>query len=276
MRKSWLLALVFSLVSVLYADVMEDSIRNFIGDDIYRVNQNFIQRIFQDRQKFYEDGYLNYKKILETLKNNGLLKLKFDSPKEVNIVFYSPTSPIFLLRTVNSVLASMGYSYFEVKRAEYEDGFSTIVFGFMGEYMIDPLIMIDEMNKRGYIFDRVRKLNAQAWQYDVTLIDSKIGNAYGIDIGDSLDLKEVGGEYWLQTPDISGNINIVAKSNDWQPKIVFFDKNLQIIDILKKKSSVKNITFNILRNVRFILVSDVRNPVAIKNGIRVEMKAFKE
>ena len=61
----------------------------------------------------------NHKKILETLKNNGLLKLKFDSPKEVNIVFSSPTSPIFLLRTVNSVLASMGYSYFEIHYTLY-------------------------------------------------------------------------------------------------------------------------------------------------------------
>lgn len=277
MKKVFLFILVFCLgFGATGIELLDKRIRNFIGDDVYRVNQNFIQKIFQNPEDFYEDGFLNHKKILETLKNNGLLKLKFDSPKEVNIVFSSPTSPIFLLRTVNSVLASMGYSYFEVKKAEYDEGLSSIVFGFMSEYMIDPLIVIEEMNKRGYIFNNVYKLNAQAWQYDVTLIDSKIGNAYNIDIGDSLDLKEVGGEYWLQIPEVSGNINITTKVSDWKPKIVFFDKNLQIIDILKKESNVKSITFNVLKNIRFILISDVQNPIVIKNGIKVDFKGFKE
>ena len=267
-----IIACIISLFFLCQADALNDRIKNFIGDDIYRINQNFIDKIFQNHQDFLVDGILNHRKILENLKTNGLLNLKFDSPKEVNIVFSSQTSPIFLLRTVNGVLASMGYSYFEVKKAEYDDNLSTIVFGFMSEYMIDPLIVIEEMNKRGYIFADVKRLNAQAWQYDVSLIDSRLSNAKNIDLGDSLELKEVGGEYWLQLPDISGNMEIQVQASDWHPKIVFFDKNLQIIDILKKESSSKNITFNVLKDVRFILVSDLQNPIVLKTGIRVIFK----
>lgn len=265
---------ILFLTGICWADFLDDKIKNFINEDAYRVNKNFIDKIFFNRQAFFQDGVIDNKKVLETLKSNGLLNLKFNSPKEVNIIFSSKTSPIFLLRTVNSVLASMGYSYFEVKKAEYDEGRSSIIFGFTSEYMIDPLIILEEMNKRGYIFNDVQKINEQAWGYDVTLFDSRLANAKNIELGDSLDLKEVSGEYWLQISDIGGNMNIISNSAEWKPKIVFFDKNLHIVDILNKKTSINNITFNVLKDVRFILISDTRSSTILKSGIRVEFNHF--
>ena len=276
MWKKISLTLVLVVAQFCYGDFLDDRIQNFIGEDVYKINRNFIDKIFQDKQLFFQDGVLDNKKILETLKSNGLLNLKFDSPKEVNIIFSSHTSPIFLLRTVNSVLASMGYSYFEVKKAEYDGGIASIMFGFASEYMIDPLIILEEMNKRGYIFNDVKKINQQAWEYDVTLFDPRLSNAKNIEPGDTLDLKEVSGEYWLQISDVWGNMSITANNVDWRPKIVFFDKNLQIIDILQKQTNIASITFNVLKDVRFILISDSKNPTALKGGIKVEFSDFKE
>ncbi|WP_104696778.1 MULTISPECIES: hypothetical protein [unclassified Helicobacter] len=276
MQKIRLFIFIFVFLNICYGDYLSDKIKNFVGENTYRVNRNFIEKIFVNRQDFFQNGIVDSKKVLETLKSNGLLSLKFDSPKEVNIIFSSQTSPIFLLRTVNSVLASMGYSYFEVKKADYDNGFASIIFGFTSEYMIDPLIVLEEMNKRGYIFNDVRKINEQAWEYDVTLFDSRLLNARNIDLGDSLELREVSGEYWLQISDTSGNISIVANSAEWKPKIVFFDKNLHIIDILKKQTSINNITFNVLKDVRFILISDLRSPTILRSGIRVEFSEFSE
>ncbi|CBG39955.1 putative hypothetical periplasmic protein [Helicobacter mustelae 12198] len=263
------------LLQGLFADFLLDKVQNFAGESVFQVNRNFIDRLFENREAFFRDGVLDNKKILETLKNNGLLNLKFDAPKEVSIMFSSHTSPIFLLRSVNSTLASMGYSYFEVKKAEYNEGVARIVFSFMSEYMIDPLIVIDEMNKRGYIFNNISRINMQAWEYDVNLLDSKLPNAHNVEIGDNFEIKEVSGEYWLQTPDVSGNMNIIANTTEWHPKIIFFDKNLHIIDILKKEESLNNLTFNILKEVRFILVSDNQNPIVLKNGIKVMFSSFK-
>ncbi|MCE3036215.1 hypothetical protein LW135_00010 [Helicobacter sp. faydin-H20] len=255
-------------------DFLFDRVRNFVGDEVFKINKNFIEKLFSQQQIFFRDGVLDNKKVLETLKNNGLMSLKFNSPKDVSIVFSSHTSPIFLLRSVNNALASMGYSYFEVKKAEYENNISKIIFSFTSEYMIDPLIVIEEMNKRGFIFNKVKRINMQAWEYDVDILDSKIANAKSIEIGDSLDLKEVSGEYWLQIFEISGNMNITANSIDWKPKIIFFDKNLHIIDILKKEEVMTNIAFNVLKDVRFILISDAQNPINIKNGIKVIFSGF--
>ncbi len=267
--------IIFSL-NFCFADFVEDKIRNFIGEGPYKINKNFIDKIFQNRQAFFQDGMVDNKKILENLKSNGLLNLRFDLPKEVNIIFSSHTSPIFLLRTINSVLASMGYSYFEVKKAQYDEGLTSIVFSFASEYMIDPLIVLEEMHKRGYIFNDVKKINDQAWEYDVTLVDSRLANAKNIEIGDSLELKEVSGEYWLQISEGSGNVSVIANNHEWKPKIVFFDKNLQIIDILKKQTSINTIAFNILKDIRFILISDFQNPAVLKSGIKVEFNSFEE
>lgn len=267
--------IVLFLTQIHGSEFLFEKIQNFIGDDVFRVNKNFIEKLFSRKEDFFRDGVLDNKRILETLKSNGLLNLKFDTPKEVSIIFSSHTSPIFLLRSVNNALASMGYSYFEVKKAEYIEGVAQIVFSFTSEYMIDPLIVLEEMNKRGYIFNEIVRINTQTWEYNVNLFDSKLSNAKNIELGDDIEIKEVSGEYWLQISDVSGNLNIVSNTAEWKPKIIFFDKNLHIIDILKKEEALSNITFNILKDVRFILITDAQNPVVIKNGIRVIFTGFK-
>ncbi|MDU7693644.1 MAG: hypothetical protein E7K04_05325 [Helicobacter sp.] len=247
---------------------LERKIRNFLGESSFLLNKNFIKSIFKKEEDFYNDGKIDNKKVLSSLKRNGLLNLRFDKPREVNITFNSKTNPIFLILSINSTLQTIGYSYFEIKNASQLDGITRIEISLLSEYMIDPLVIIEELNKRGYIFEDINRPNQESFEYDLRLFDSRLPNARAINIGDSLNLRDVNGEYWLSIRENS-KMSIRSNSPKWHPKIVFFDKDLKIIDVLKREDVLSQISFLIPNGVRFLLISDLNNTSTLRNGIKI-------
>ncbi|WP_095294072.1 hypothetical protein [Helicobacter sp. 13S00482-2] len=253
--------------------MLDEKVQNLIGIQSYNVNKNFINRIFENRDSFYLDGRLDIKKVVTTLKDNGLLILKFNQPGDLNITFASQTTPIFLARSINSALSSMGYSYFAVSQAQYKKGMSKIVFSFSTEHALDPSIIINELAKRGYIFLDIKRNSISDWEYDVELIDPKLANTKEIQAPQTLEVTEVSGEYWFSVKG-KGNITIISNNNSWRPRIVLYDKNLQIINLITQSATAKEITLTILEGVGFIMVTDAQNPAIIKNGIKVDFQNF--
>ncbi|PAF52782.1 hypothetical protein [Helicobacter sp. 13S00477-4] len=257
---------------MVFGDALDDKIQNLIGMQSYNVNRNFIDRIFQNKNDFYTDGRIDIQKLMATLKDNGLLVLKFKEPAELNVAFVSQTTPIFLTRSINSTLSSMGYSYFAVSKAEYIDGIAKITFSFSTEHALDPSIVINELLKRGYFFTDIKRNSIYDWEYDIELIDPKLANAREISSADGIiDVRDVSGEYWFSTQD-SGNIAIKAKTSSWHPRIILYDKNLQIINLINQTTPTNKITFSLLDGVRFIMISDTQNPAIIKNGIQIQFE----
>lgn len=267
--------LIFFAISVwfLHADILDEKVQNLIGMQSYNVNKNFIDRIFADRESFYSDGRLDIKKVVTKLKDNGLLILKFNEPGDLNITFASQTTPIFLARSVNSALSSMGYSYFAVSQAEYSKGMSKITFSFSTEHALDPSIIINELAKRGYIFLDIKRNSISNWEYDVELVNPKLANTKQLEAPQTLQTTEVSGEYWFSIKG-NGNITITANNSAWRPRIVLYDKNLQIINLITQSATTKQITLTILDGVSFIMVTDVQNPAIIKNGIQIDFQNF--
>lgn len=269
-KKLCLCLFVFGFV---WGDVLDDKVRNLIGDRFYSLNKNFINRLFKDKDDFYDKDVINIKKVVEILRDNGLIILKFDKPSDLNITFISQTTPIFLARSINSALSSMGYSYFAVSKAQYVEGVATITFSFSTEHALDPSIIISELNKRGYIFNDIKRKSITNWEYNLKLMEPRLANAKDIYPSDIVEVSEVSGEYWFALHD-GGNMTIITKARDWRPRIVFYDKNLQIVDLITQNTPSHKVTFSLLDGVSFVMVSDIQNPANIKNGIRVEFKSL--
>lgn len=265
------------LISVsLWGDEVDESIENFIGKDSFYTNQNFINRLFRDKQKFYiSEQNIDYFAVLKTLKDNGLLELVFKQPSEVRIRFIAKTKPIFLTRLVNSTLSSLGYSYFTVAKARYSQEQSDLTFLLVTEHIVDPVVMLNELKKRGLNAKRVYRENAFDWVYDLNIQDWTMVNATILDTTTRLELKNISGEYWFVAKS-AGSLKITKKNNriDWYPRIVLFDKNLQILEIITQESLAKSAEITINDKTAFVMVTDLNNPARLKYGITIQFTPF--
>ncbi|RDU63135.1 hypothetical protein [Helicobacter sp. MIT 14-3879] len=272
MVRIFIFALLFVIV---YAEnnlsAIDTKVINLIGENSYIRNKSFINKLFSSKDSFYKNGNLDIYKVISTLKNNGLLKLKFKAPQEFNAIFIAQTSPIFLLKAINQSLSYMGYSYWLPSEVEYIEDISKIKISLTTEHIIDPLIMLNELAKSGFASINIAQNTQNEWEYNLVLTDSKIPDSTFIANGNSLDISEVTGQYWLEVG-AKGRLEVSTLNNkSFNPKIIFFDRNLNILDVqeLSKRSSFN---VSIINNTKFIKIKDSISDVNLKSGINVKLR----
>lgn len=266
-----MLMLCFGISLAENISVLDSKIINLIGENSYNRNKSFINKIFSPKDSFYQNGNLDIYKVISILQNNGLLKLKFASPREFNAIFIAQTSPILLLKTINQSLSYMGYSYWIPSEAEYENEISKMKISLTTEHIIDPIILLNELKKSGFVVMNIIQNSQNEWEYHLLAASSKIPNATFISKGNSVNIYEVSGQYWLEVGSL-GRLEVSSINNKaFNPKIVFFDKNLNILDI-QELSKRKNFDVSIIDNTKFIKISDQILNSNLKSGLNIKLK----
>ncbi|BEG56422.1 Putative periplasmic protein [Helicobacter sp. NHP21005] len=257
------------LCALLSADALDSKIKNLMDRSFYQINKNFIHRVFQDRASFYDRGALQIRKVLTTLKENGLLPLKFNHPSLLQVRFVAKTSPLLLLKTVQSVLSSMGYAYFSVLQVQHQANTSSAIFTLNTEYALDPTLAARLFAKYGFDLVDLGRKNVKEWTYAFRVLTPRLAHATPlIPTGHALELKEISGEYWLDITS-PGHLVVFARSAEWQPQVSLFDSSLHILKYMAAENPTEKVSLHIGDEVRFVRVSDVNNPLVLKGGIKV-------
>lgn len=271
-RFMWIFALCVGFSVAFSAEsALDTKIINLIGEADYNRNKSFIAKIFTPTSNFYQSGNLDIYRVISVLQNNGLLKLKFSAPQEFSAVFVAQTTPIILLKTINQSLSTMGYSYWIPSEAVYENDTTTIRISLNTEHIIDPIILINEISKNGFVVVNINRSKQNEWEYSLSLANSKIPNSTFVAKGNNLNIYEVSGQYWLEVGGL-GRLEVQSINNkNFNPKVVFFDKNLNVLEI-QELSRGQKFDISIVDNTKFIKISDSVLNSNIKAGLNVRLK----
>lgn len=252
--------------------VLQSRILNILGENYYNRNRSFINKIFSNEEYFYQNGSLDMYKVVSTLQTNGLLKLKFPKPQEFNVVFISKTSPIFLLRSINKSLSYMGYYYWITNEASYQEDMSKIKVSLITEHIIDPIALLNELSKNGFVSSNITRKSDNEWWYHLSLPNPKLPDAKFISKGNSINITEIVGEYWIEIGSYNGRLEVsTLNSRNFNPRIIFFDKNLNILEV-QTLSRRNNLNVNIIENTRFIQIKDSESLSNLKGGVNIRFK----
>lgn len=252
--------------------VLQSRILNILGENYYNRNRSFINKIFSNEEYFYQNGSLDMYKVVSTLQTNGLLKLKFPKPQEFNVVFISKTSPIFLLRSINKSLSYMGYYYWITNEASYQEDISKIKISLITEHIIDPIALLNELSKNGFVSSNITRKSDNEWWYHLSLPNPKLPDAKFISKGNSINITEIVGEYWIEIGSYNGRLEVsTLNSRNFNPRIIFFDKNLNILEV-QTLSRRNNLNVNIIENTRFIQIKDSESLSNLKGGVNIRFK----
>ncbi|RDU62704.1 hypothetical protein CQA53_09115 [Helicobacter didelphidarum] len=271
----------FSLGFFCYSQTLQQKIQTLIPQNTYQTNENFIKKIFSNEKNFYDNGNLNVSKIISTLKNNGLLSLKLSKPSDISISFRinfagiqtdSLPSFMFLSYATSNLLTSMGYSYFYTSQAKKDHDRISLTYMLNTESNIDPVVVINNLSKRGYRIVNVTRDSPLHWIYDVSLRQSSLVNADIVKQGES-ELSKINGKYWLTLNDI-GVLNIAPRESGvkWYPKILIFDANMDVIDSVMLTNATDNYKIQITNQAQYIMITDNYNANILRNGIMLNFQ----
>ncbi len=267
------ICLILVSTVALYAQSFNQRIVNIIGYEEYNVNKTLIDHLFSDKAAYYQDGYVNYIALMEKLKANGLLNVGLNEPQNVSITFHINYDPIKSLKIISDSLKSLGYYYYFTKNLIYDEDKNTIwSINLKTETAIDPLMLSKELAKNNCSFDDIRKEGDTKWVYDINTSGSILSKAKLISANERVYFRKPLKPYLISL-DKASELLIESKiGNQWFPNIVFYDKHLNILNIVKKDNETKSLQLDIPEETEYIKIDDLYTLTNIKRGLSVMIK----
>ena len=271
MFKNLLLIFIFCFTA-LNGSIIEDKIENLIGQKKYKIHQNLIGMLFKKESKYLINDQINYYNLFKELKSNGLLNLSFNKPKDVIIEFKSLCKSLKSYKILLDTMRYLGYRHFFTKSLSRENDVLTWKITFRTEYMLDPVVLLKELQLKNCKILNVENRSSNYWYYELDFKDSILNRSVKIENNERVKFHKPLKPYMLNIQEAS-SLEVKSHSlNRWFPSISFFDKDLLILKVFKRDRVYKGYKIKIPKNTKYIKIDDLYNLINIKRGLTITVR----
>lgn len=270
MVKKVLFFAFFSLFSLLNAQEVRatnpllQKVQSLVDTKTYTENRAFIEIVFSPASDFYTSERIDVVKVVENLKENGLLTIFFKTPKELTLHFQTSGTPLFFVKIMSDTLRNMGYYRYVTKESASNEREFKWSISLSAEYVTDPLVLQKELHKSGCELVDIERTSATEWTYVIDMQNGHL-DAEILAYPEPLELKRSLYSYWI---DVSGVQKIEIKSsarNDWYPNISYYDASLHLLKVVKKETKTKKILLEVPKYAKYMKISDLYTMKNIKD-----------
>ncbi|MEA1892500.1 MAG: hypothetical protein U9N33_07290 [Campylobacterota bacterium] len=250
------------LLSLSFADSIEmdnpltQKIQTLIDADIYEQNSAYIDIIFSPASDYYIGERVDAVKVIQTLKENGLLNLFFKKPSELILQFKTSGSPLFFVKIMGDTLRNIGYYRYVTQESNLNSSEFTWKITLTSEYATDPLILQQELEKSGCNIVNIDRNSPTNWTYMIDMRDAEL-NVETLESGVKLKLKRSLYAKWINVSQIKKLLISSSRRNSWYPYIAYYDSSLHLLKVMKIDSQKRNIVFELQDNTHYIKISDI-------------------
>jgi hypothetical protein len=256
------LIFIILILNKLFAinDILK--IQNLMGSDNYYKYNKLIDKIFPAEE-------YNITTIISELENNGLIPLFFNKARIVQTEFtFINSNPILSQNILNNSLRDLGYLYFYPLELSKENDKYSVLLEMKSEHFIDPKAFVKEISLRGCNILDISK-NNDIFQYK---IDCENGFIKEINEMSDKNQKFINpnGVYWFKSDKFSKMSIKTSKLDFWHPSVWFYDKDMNLINVYRKKIIQRKILLFIPQACKYIKITDMYDPENFKRGIIVK------
>ncbi|MDD2790250.1 MAG: hypothetical protein PHU40_06220 [Sulfurimonas sp.] len=263
---SFFLLLLFSFS---FADLLDDKIESFMDSHTYDKNKDYIKILFSPKSSFYDQERLNAVKIVQTLKENGLLNLSLKVPQELHLRFKTNGSPLFFVRIMSESLRDIGYYRYVTESSNLDNSEFTWSIVLTAENATDPMLLQNELAKKGCNIIDIDMNSLQEWKYTVDMQKAFL-NIETLQSGNSMELKRSLYAHWLEVSKINQLRIKSSARNEWHPYVAFYDKALHLLELVKMDAKQTQINLEVPKYAKYMKVSDLYTLKNIKDELFIE------
>jgi hypothetical protein len=251
--------LIFLLMGVffLYADNSK-LIKNLIGPERFNTYYELLKPVLNET---------SLEKTLKYLQNNGLLDIFFDKPRLIHPTFiFKNSNPIFNTVILYKTLDSLGYYYFYPVNIIKKQTTYKLTLEMKSTHFIDPLLFTNTISQYGCKILNIKK--EKNYTYTLNCTDETLDTLKVIN--KKTKLLNAKGVYWIN-PNGYDKISVTSsKFDNWYPYVVFYDANLNILNIISDNNPQKSILLKVPAECRYIKITDNFSKENFKRGIYIK------
>jgi len=247
-------------------DLLSQKIESFLGESVYNKKLNFIDVIFEPKSAFYTNDRVNIVKVVKTLKENGLLKLFFKKPKEIQLHFKTSGSPLFFVKLMSDTLRNIGYYRYVTTSSSLNSSAFEWNIAFTSEYATDPIVLQTELSKAGCFVIDIERKSATDWTYTIDISRAYL-NLTHLQATQEVKLKHSLYAHWLDCSEIESLTIKSTRRNNWYPYIAFYDASLHLLKVSKTDKKYSRLKLNIPSQAKYIKISDMYTLKNVKDAL---------
>jgi len=265
--------LLFSSLS--FADALRDSelltqkIKTLISPKSYEQNGAYIDILFSPKSDYFVNDRVDAVKVIQTLKESGLLNLFFKNPSELTLRFKTSGSPLFFVKIMGDTLRNIGYYRYVTEESNLNNSEFTWTINLTSEYATDPLILQQELSKSGSQIVDIKRDSATDWTYVVDMRDGML-NVESLQEGVELSLKRSLYSKWINVSKVKELKISSSRRNSWYPYIAHYDASLHLLKVEKHDSKKTNLTLELSDNTHYIKISDIYSLKNIRDDLTLK------
>ncbi|WP_373003028.1 hypothetical protein [Sulfurimonas sp.] len=237
-------------------DPLTQKIQTLIEPQVYEQNSAYIGILFSPASDYYLGERVDAVKVIQTLKDNGLLNLFFQKPSELTLHFKTSGSPLFFVKIMGDTLRNIGYYRYVTQESNLNNSEFTWTINLTSEYATDPLILQQELAKSGCNIVDIHRNSPTDWTYIVDMRDGEL-NVETLEDGIEIKLKRSLYAKWINVSQVKKLRITSSIRNSWYPYIAFYDSSLHLLEVLKKDTKRRDILLELKDNVHYIKISDI-------------------
>jgi len=273
------LALLFSIsfaqdIVTNFPTSLDVKIQSFLSKTQFEKNKAYIDVIFSPKSSYYIDGNVDAVKVINTLKDNGLLKLYFKKPKKLILNFKTSASPMFFVKLMGDTLRNIGYYRYVTLGSTLNSREFIWSVSLRSEYATDPKVLQNELRKSGCKITDIVKNTLYNWTYTIDMRDAHL-NVKKLVNGEVLVLKRSLYAYWLNVEDVKKVDIRSSRRNSWYPKISYYDNSLHLLKVISKDKRIKRLTLNVPKDAIYMKIADIYTLKNIRDSLTLTPKGFK-
>jgi hypothetical protein len=244
--------------------IVLDKIQTLISNKAFTQNKAYIKIIFADSLSYFTNNEIDSVKLIEKLKEHGLINLFFKTPRELVLNFETNGEPLFFVKIMGDTLRNIAYYRYVTQESNLQNKIFKWTISLNSEYATDPIILQKELFKSGCRITDVRRNSSTDWTYIIDMQNAYI-NTQKLQSNVEVKLKRSLYAYWLNVESIKLLTIESSYKNNWYPYIAFYDKSLKLLRVLKKDRRRSKISLRISQNTKYVKISDMYTLKNIKD-----------
>jgi len=257
------------LLSFIHAGALNSELENILGQNSYLAKKKFLKIIFKDQQKFYVGNQVDIHKVLSTLKKNNLMRLDFKKNRALHLSFATQqNSPLIFIKMIQNSLNTLGYSIPEIEKVMRDSSGFLYKVTLKTSSAIDPVLFANELQKQGCYISQMKRYSKTNWRYNINISNIDIVPK-DILFNKKIILKKPLNPYWIDVESAKTLVLNSSRSNSWHPYIVFYDRDLKVLDTISKELKSYNERLSIPRDTKYVKISDIYTLENLKRGLSI-------
>ena len=247
-------------------DPLTEKIKTLINPKVFKENRAYIKIIFSPELDYFNGSRVDSVKVIQTLKDNGLLNLFFKKPTELNLSFKTNGAPLFFVKIMSDSLRNIGYYRYVTKESILNNSEFTWKISLTSEYATDPLVLQKELNKSGCEIVDIQRISQTNWVYSVDMKEAHL-NLNVMEDGYESKLKRSLYSHWIDVSKIKKLRVTSSYRNNWYPYIAYYDSSLHLLKVIKRDEKRRSILLNMNDNTHYMKISDIYTLKNIKDDL---------